>query len=235
MNDLDPQTIDQLASDYVLGTLSEIERARVTQLIASNPAVASAVRAWERRLLPLVSGILPVAPPASVWQSIETRIGPYQRRAPERRWRSAIRAHWLTAAALAAGIFLGIGTMTLVQYSETVPESYVGFLAPSPGARPALHASARRKDRQLFVKMITPMSIPQDQRLVLWALPADGPARRLGVVEATGKTRLILNAPADATFKDVITLAVFSESKADSAPSTPQGEHVLQGPCVKLW
>ena len=235
MQELDPTIIDELASGYVLGTLTHAERIRVKGLIRSNPAVEQAVIEWQNRLLPLASSVPPVAPSPRVWEAIDASVtqSPYNEKTTKKGW-----MHWVglkSVAALAMGIMLGVGTTLLVLRSESVPESYVGFLTAIGDSVPVMHAAARRKESELFVKMIEPLTDRQNLKLVLWGVSADGPPRPLGVVQASGKTRITLDAPADITFKNVTVLAVSYEPAGDPLPTTPSGEYVLKGPCVKLW
>ena len=64
----DPQ---ELAGEYVLGTLSLAERRRVEAALTHDSVLREAVRAWELRLLPLTSVAEPVTPPAALWQRID--------------------------------------------------------------------------------------------------------------------------------------------------------------------
>ena len=69
-----PEERDQLAAEYVLGTLSLEERAGAEALLASDPAFAAAVARWQDRLAPLDDATPPVAPSASLWRRIEAAI-----------------------------------------------------------------------------------------------------------------------------------------------------------------
>lgn len=234
MADLDPQLIDELVSAYVLGTLTKAERAYVEQLMRGNHAVAQAVHEWQNLLLPLASGVPEATPPPRVWEAIEATITAPRFAEKTDRW----RLHWkryISVAALAMGMMLGVGVTLLVQRNESVPESYVGFLAAKSDTSPSMHASARRGESVLFVKMITPVVNTGDRVLVLWGLNADSPPRRLGVVQPSGKTRIALDAPADVTFKNISTLALSSEPANKRIPLKPSSEFILKGPCVKLW
>ena len=62
MNYLEPERLDALAAQYVLGTLSRAARERLARLASGNETVAAALRAWENRLLPLAESLPPVAP-----------------------------------------------------------------------------------------------------------------------------------------------------------------------------
>ena len=62
-----------LAAEYVLGTLDAPERALVHRLIESEPAFATLVRDWERRLGELNVLVTPVEPPPAILERIKTR------------------------------------------------------------------------------------------------------------------------------------------------------------------
>src|SRR5438270_612785 len=70
MNYLEPERLDALAAQYVLGTLSRAARERLARLARGNESVAAALRAWENRLLPLAESLPPVAPPERVWPAL---------------------------------------------------------------------------------------------------------------------------------------------------------------------
>ena len=67
----DQELRDELASDYVLGTLSAARRREVEQRLPVDAALRAAVQAWEERLLPLTALAEPVDPSASLWGRIE--------------------------------------------------------------------------------------------------------------------------------------------------------------------
>ena len=66
MND----SLDELASEYVLGTLPAEQRAQVQQRLAHDAPLRAAVDAWEQRLLPLVALAQPVPPSSQLWRRI---------------------------------------------------------------------------------------------------------------------------------------------------------------------
>jgi len=234
MADINPELLDQIAAAYVLGTLTASERERCAQLMREHPELEQRVRAWENRLLPLASGVPPVAPSPQVWKAIEAHVNPAPPHAQHKPARVGF-GFWRGAASLAFGLVLGAAVVIWGKHSETLPESYVGFLAPAADATPVMHASAMRKESTLFVKMIEPLEVKTGQMLVLWALPKNAPPHRIGIVQPSGKSRITLDAPADNVFKNVTTLAVSAE-RADAATiAAPSGEYVLKGPCVKLW
>ena len=61
---------DGFAAEYVLGTLDAEERAQADALILVDQDFASKVRQWERRLGELNVLVVPIEPPAPVWERI---------------------------------------------------------------------------------------------------------------------------------------------------------------------
>lgn len=233
MTKLDPQTIDDLASAFVLGTLSEAERTRVARLIRDNAELEKAVSEWQNRLLPLASAVPSVTPPPQVWDAIEAEITTPKFVEKRDGFLSFLR--WNSLTALMVGAVIGIALTLLIPRANTVPASYVGFLAANNSSVPLMHASARRYESVLTVKMLKPQVDTRGRVLVLWGLSVDSPPRRLGILQSSGKTRITLTAPAEQTFKNVNILEVSSEAADQPLPSAPVGRIILKGPCVKLW
>ena len=62
MNYLQPERLDGLAREYVLGTLSGGARRRFERVLAQAPAAGRAVAAWQERFTVLSGGLPPMAP-----------------------------------------------------------------------------------------------------------------------------------------------------------------------------
>lgn len=58
----DPEELNDLAGEYVLGTLAAEQRLHVQQRLEHDAPLRAAVEAWEQRLLPLTELAEPVAP-----------------------------------------------------------------------------------------------------------------------------------------------------------------------------
>lgn len=107
MNYADPQLRNQLAAEYVLGTLSGRSRRRFEQLLPGDHDLHNLVEDWEMTLSPMAESIAPVEPPAHVWADIDRQIAPPPQPAAavrggvfQRLWDSA--GFWRGAAAVAA-------------------------------------------------------------------------------------------------------------------------------------
>jgi len=125
MNYLEPERLDALAAQYVLGTLSRAARERLARLARGNESVAAALRAWENRLLPLAESLPPVAPPERVWPAILDRI--QGQREPGSIWANLGLWRGLTMAGFATAMALVV--VLLTPGLETPIETLVVVLA----------------------------------------------------------------------------------------------------------
>jgi anti-sigma-K factor RskA len=71
MTERDPEMLDDLAAEYVLGTLRGPARKRFERLIESDPELARRVDDWAKRLDPLAEAAPAIDPPARSWAAIE--------------------------------------------------------------------------------------------------------------------------------------------------------------------
>ena len=127
----------------------------------------------------------------------------------------------------------------LEAYRDDLPASYVGLLSATPGGPPAVLASSRRQGRQLTVKMLQPITVPEGRVAQLWALPKDGAPFPVAVVPAgvaQGKSvSLALSDTSEKLFFTVPRLGISLEAAPAKPGDAPSGDFVLAGPCVKLW
>lgn len=70
----DFDSADQLAGEFVLGTLSAERRAEVERRMPHDAALMAAVRHWQERLLPLTALAEPVQPSAGLWDRIDVSL-----------------------------------------------------------------------------------------------------------------------------------------------------------------
>ena len=233
MNYLEPERLDALAAQYVLGTLSRPARERLARLASDNETVAAALRAWENRLLPLAESVPPVAPPQRVWPAILDRI----QGEPESGSMWANLGLWrgLTLAGFATAMALAVVLLT------PRPETPIGTLVvvlSGQDARPALLVSADRSGRTLTVKAIAPVQPVADRVLQLWALPEQGSPRSLGLIPATGVSSLVrldLPAPVGSALQNIPALAVSLEPQGGSPTGLPTGPVLYSGPIQRLY
>src|SRR3954452_20455467 len=103
-------TLDALAAEYALGTLSSRVRRRLARAAISDPVVAQAIASWENRLARLADAIPGVTPPPRVWTGIEKRLGLGGTELSTR----ADAGRWWTSVSLWRGLTLASFTLALV-------------------------------------------------------------------------------------------------------------------------
>ena len=240
-----PELLERLAGEYVLGTMSARVRRRFQAIQRASPAAQQAVQAWEQRLSPLAQSVLPVQPSAAAWAAIERRTGssaaPAVASAPG--WFAW--AHWLKPAlGVAFGVVATLGLVRLypdavvpvdeiVQSRGILPASYVGLLTDTAN-NPVVLASSTRHGKTLSIKMLRKVEVPAGKILQLWALPKEGAAFPLGIVPAEGKGTLQMTDTSEKLLSAVPRLAVSVED-APARPGAAPAAFVLTGNCVKLW
>ena len=120
----EPDILDLIAAEYVLGTLTGAARRRFARQLASDPFAARRVRAWEDRFVLLALQLAPVTPGPAVWDGVLRRIGEAGGRAGA--WRRL-------AAALAVIAVLGFGWAIWEQLRPPEPQA-TALLASEAGA-----------------------------------------------------------------------------------------------------
>lgn len=123
-----PDELDELASEYVLGTLGPEQRLHVQQRLEHDAPLRAAVDAWEQRLLPLTELAEPVAPSPSLWRRIERSLGHHTvDAAPSVPWWNLL-ALWrgLAGAGLLASLILA--ALLLSRPGAVNPTAYVVVL-----------------------------------------------------------------------------------------------------------
>jgi len=235
-----PELLDRLAAEYVLGTMSGRVRRRFRAIQRASPAAQRAVQDWERRLSPLAQSVPPQVPPTATWEAIERRTGGAAAAKPVSGWLA-----WLKPVlGVAFGVIATLGLVRLypdavvpvddiVQTRGKLPESYVGLLTDAAN-NPVVLASSTRHGKTMSIKILRKVEVPAGKVLQLWALPKEGAAFPLGVVPGEGKGAFQMADTSEKLLSTVPRLAVSVEDAAARPGATP-APFVLTGNCVKLW
>ena len=116
----DPELIEHLASEYVLGTMVGKARLRFERLQMESYRVRQSVWEWEQRLYPMSEGIEDETPPDTLWRDIQQRIQPSKGESTSSRWRSLF--FWRSWGAVATAMAVVLAVMISLQ-------------SPPPGVR----------------------------------------------------------------------------------------------------
>lgn len=219
------EPLEEMAGEYVLGTLTASERLEAQTLISQNQDFAAAVDLWSERLSPLLLAIPAVPPPRQLRERIMAAIGgpsasgnvvDLTRRLAF--WRGVS----LAASAIAAALALFI---LFKPAPELAPGNYVAVLQPE-GPGPAFIAAIDLKGGTISVKRLGAQA-ETGKSYELWAVGGGRAApQSLGVIDAS------LKIPADQLGKvDPATLneTVFAISLE------PQGGSPTGSPTTVLY
>ncbi len=248
-----PQLIERLAAEYVLGTLHGGARRRFERLLADRFDVRLAVTVWEKRLTPLANSIAPVKPPAHVWRAISIQTLPGKASPSASSGALSSGWSWLRPASWGfGGIAAGVALSAVALFSaptlfmtadkiamlsgEKLPQSYVGVLT-DPQGNGRLLVSSLRHGKTVTLKVIGKGDLGLDAApLELWALPPQdvngGTPFLLAKVPVKGSGTAQLPDTSEKLLSKISRLSVTQTNTAQ--PGTP-GEVVLTGNCAKLW
>lgn len=218
--------------EYVLGTLSTVERESFNSRRRSDPALDAAVRDWEERLAPLCEAVREVQPPDHVYTSLTTRLfgatgganvtnlsDVRDLKRSVRRWRAATAACAALAAALLAWVSLAP--------APKQDQRFVAVLQKDAGS-PAVLLEVDVGTRRLTIRPVSGQE-PADKSLELWLIDASlGAPRSLGTLAPNGTTRASLASYDPATIQGA-TYAVTLEPLGGSPTGKPSGPPILVG------
>lgn len=162
---------DELASQYVLGTLPAEQRAEVEQRLQHDAPLRAAVQAWEQRLLPLTALAPPVPPSAQLWRRIERTLTQADKPVdnPVPWWNLLVVWRGLAAAGLTATLVLA--ALLWIRPPIAEPTFVVVLVAPQNQAPGWVIQASDRQQIQLIPLGI--MQVPADKALQFWT-KADG-------------------------------------------------------------
>jgi anti-sigma-K factor RskA len=236
----DPEDIETLAGEYVLGTLDATERAAVAARRLREPELDAAILAWERRLAPLDESAPLVEPPAGLFSRIEAtiegRLGQNREGAKVielsrrlRRWRTAA----LAGGALAAALAVAFVRQDMVR--KALPPEASNFVAvlQKDAASPAFLVEVDLNSRLLTVRPVAAERQP-GKSYELWIIHDKlGPPKSLGVVSDQGFTVRPALSGYDPSVVESAVYAVTLEPAGGSPNGRPSGPPLWAGKLVQ--
>lgn len=237
-----PERTDRLAAEYVLGTLQGPARRRFEALLPAHPALRRAVTQWQLRLHPLALSVAEVTPPATLWPRIEARLfntgtpaSAVSASAPAARTpaRPFAWAAWQKLALWRgiSGVATAVAVALFVVGNQVPPAQapIIIVLGSNPDAAATLNASfvasVSPDGRALVLKPINALALSPGRALELWAVPAQGAPRSLGLVKEDGATTLLRTQ----LLANTAAFAVSVEPAGGSTTGAPTGPIVSVG------
>jgi anti-sigma-K factor RskA len=246
MNYLQFERLDRLAREYALGTMTGRSKRRFEKVLREAPQAVRAVAAWQERFSVLAAGVPAMQPREQVWNGLEKRLFASPAAASRRplQWLWDLLSVRTFGSAL-AGVFLCVivlrsqpGLIGLETPAETLPASYVGLLLDANG-KPAVLANSRRHGKQMTVKVLQPIVVPEGKVAQLWAFPANGAPFPVAVLPRLPAPKesvsFALPDESEKLFSNVGRLAVSIDDAPSRPGEAPPQAFALSGHCVKLW
>ena len=223
----DPELREQLAAEYVLGTMPSRSRRRFERLMAGDPALTRAVAAWADRLAPIDTITPAEEPPTRVWRAVEARIAAGAAPPPA--------AHgWFGSLAFWRGLSIAAGTAAAVliiyiaafpgRPEPTIP-AVVAVLADQSGD-PSWIAIAGPQTGEVSVSAIRSQAEDTRHSFELWSI-AGGAPRPLGLLRPEAGNAAIIRAAQLPPPGDL--LAVSLEPQGGSPTGLPTGPVLSRG------
>ncbi|MDH0092467.1 anti-sigma factor [Achromobacter mucicolens] len=233
-----PENLDELAGEYVLGTLSGARRQEVNARLPHDAALRAAVDRWEARLLPLTSLTEPIEPSPGLWpriaKTLDRQHTARQAGQPTRPgwWDSLFFWRGAAASGLAAALVLA-GTLALRPAQTPGPVQYMVVLVAPQSQTPGWVVQASAGQREVQLVPIAAMQVPADRALEFWT-KADGWAGpvSLGLIKPGEPVRIALDKlpPLEANQLFELTL----EPPNGSPTGKPTGPIQFIGRAVKV-
>jgi anti-sigma-K factor RskA len=216
-----PELIDRLGAEYVLGTLRGAARRRFARWRETSAIVDGRCGYWEQRLLPLLGPARRAEPSPRVWSAIRLRLGLAAAVArPRRDLPLALAATVLLTTALA-----------LLLYWRTPPGrafEVATIAAPSGSLLWQVEVYGEAGAAAGVKVRAGALSPPPGRDYELWALPKGGAPVSLGVLPYRESTaRRALTAAQQRALAGAAQLAVSVEPPGGSPAGQPTGAVVF--------
>ncbi|WP_297769519.1 anti-sigma factor [uncultured Roseovarius sp.] len=227
MSDQDQPDRDDrvLAGEYTLGLLSADEAAAFEARMVREPELRALYAQWAEDFTGLTDDIAPQAPPARVWQQIETGLfGTRERRSWLRRF-----TFWGGGIVAAAVLVLAVFLPDLVERGPVPPVDppYVAQIASEDGSL-VVQAVYDDATGSLFVDRESGGAAP-GRALELWLIAGEDAPVSLGVMPQDAQS--ILRVADDLRGRVAgAVLAISDEPEGGSPTGAPTGDVLAVGP-----
>ena len=250
MQHISPEIGDQLAAEYVLGTMPGRARQRFEALLKTSPRLRRGVAEWEARLTPMASSIAETAPPKRVWQAIQKRVfGNLTRNhGLESGWLQSSfwssLGFWRAATAFATITLFVLGLLVLApaefdpaEFDPTTDSMMVVVMEDTQTQAAAMTVSwepgGEKSDRLLRLRVIGHAEMAPDTAWELWMLPAGDLAPvSLGLITTHELQMLRIPESLSQALDAAWGLGMTVESKGGSPSGRPTSPMLYTGQCV---
>jgi anti-sigma-K factor RskA len=237
-----PQLVQRLAAEYVLGTLTGRARRRFERWMTDSYHVRSAVWHWERQLSPLADATGSVQPGPLVWEQVLERTGA---KAAAQAEREIARVPWFERVGLWRG-FSFAATAAVVVLAVLLARTPTEVVAPQAQqyvavvngeqSQPLWLVRVDVQQGRLAIRSINATAPAPTNAYELWILPAGAAApRSLGLLP-TGAASVDAELPVELRplLANAQGLAVSLEPAGGSPTGAPTGPVVYQAAILSI-
>ena len=218
--------VENLAAEYVLGTLRGPARLRFDRLITDRADVRFAVWRWERHLNGFASCLEPRNPPRHVWRNIYHRVKPSQpaKATLLRRW----RGFWLAIPTAVAAAWLAVALLP-------APAAERMAVFANQDAEALWVISADLDKGLIQTEAVNAPALASDSSYELWVLPDEGPPLSLGLLPlSAGSIDTPISAQLATALESAGRLAISLEPAGGSPTGIPTGPVVYVASLVTI-
>lgn len=214
------------AAEYALGVMSAVERQAFMRRLASDESLRVDVVYWENRLSPMAEEVVPAAPPASVFKSIEQRLFAEDAVANPGLLQSLGFWRGLSFASLAAALVLGGVLFTSLNPGKDNTANLIAELAgESKTVRLAVAYDARAG--ALKINRVEGAAAT-GRDFELWLIAGNNAPVSLGVLPQDAQGSILVPEALRATLANAI-LAISDEPDGGSTTGAPTGAVLATG------
>ena len=217
-----------LAGEYVLGLLRGAARRRFERLLIEDARLRAEVVVWEEKFVGWNRGLQPLAPPASVWRRLQSRVEAETTPAKLPR----LKAWWSGAVAVGAAVMLVIGIFLGRSVLAPSPApAYVAVMS-TPQGQPRWLITVHPQTRRVDMKALANNTPPPGKSYELWMLPGSGKPIAMGLMNTTGSASETVSAELIAAITGAKALAISVEPEGGSPTGQPTGPVVFVAPII---
>ena len=220
MNYENPELLDRLAAEHVLGTLRGPARRRFERLCTGSPAARVARARWEDDWLMLSRTLRPVQPSPRVWTNVSAQLFGTRAGAPRR---SRFRTWQLATAASLIAVALIVG---VIYREQPAPLQTLAVLGRD-AAHPLWRIERGKQLAALTIRVVGPIEAVPGKSYELWALPRGAAPVSLGLLPAGGQYQRTLSEAQRAALGAADKVAVSIEPPGGSPTGAPTGPVII--------
>ena len=215
---------DKLAVEYVMGSLQGQARRRFEKLVIEYPDLQSSIAKWSELLNYINQDVEPVTPPLQIWTNIEQSIDSSRTESP------FIPPLWKNLGLIAATMLLAV---TLVYNVPIYQPQQNVVVVMNKNDQPVWVIKNSAQSKQIKVKTLRSMNMPENEVCVLWLVWKDGKTQSVGVLSDDPGERTIMLPTGMKRKLEMADIAVSIENM-NSNMEQPKGKVVFKGPWIEL-